>query len=237
MKPKSSIIRRAMRGSYLLGSAFLLAGLILSMVGTPVAAQQEIVTWCHYEPNGNSQTLHLPLAALENAGHVSASGSPLHAGDHAGPCEDPTEEPTPVPTNTPVPPTATPTNTLTNTPVAPTSTPTNTPTSTPTDTPTVTPTFTPTNTPGGPTAIPTQTSVPTQVPTEVPQDPTENPGDPDLPPPVVQGDPGVLIPVTGIDLTGNPFGSINFMKELSYNLGFAFMGLALVLTAVSKKLN
>ena len=236
MKPKSSIIRRAMRGSYLLGSAFLLAGLILSMVGTPVAAQQEEkVYWCHYEPNGNSQTLHLAMAALINAGHVSASGSPLHAGDHAGPCEVPTEEPTPVPTNTPVPPTATATNTPTNTPVAPTNTPTNTPTDTPTATPTNTPGG-PTETPGNtPTQVPTE--VPTRVPTEVPPDPTEDPGDPDLPPPVVQGDPGILIPVTGIDLTGNPFGSINFMKELSFNLGFAFMGLALVLTAVSKKLN
>jgi hypothetical protein len=45
-----------------------------------------------------------------------------------------------------------------------------------------------------------------------------------------------LIPVTGIDVAGSPFSSISFLQNLSFNLGFAFMGLALVLTAVSKKM-
>ena len=207
MKPNNWIIRKAMRAAYLLGSAFLLAGMILSMAGSPAAAaQDDKIYWCHYEPNGNSQTLHLPMAALINAGHVNASGSPLHAGDHEGSCETVTEEPTEVPTNTP----------------------------------TDTPTATPTNTPGGPTetptSTPTQTPVPTQVPTEVPPEPTDDPGDPDLPPPVVQGDPGILIPVTGIDLGSSPFSSIGFFQKLSFNFGFAFMGLAMVLTAVSKKM-
>ncbi len=75
--------------------------------------------------------------------------------------------------------------------------------------------------------------MPTEVPTQVP---TDDPGDPDLPPPVVQGDPGVLIPVTGIDLGSSPFSSFGFFQKLSFNLGFAFMGLAMVLTAVSKKM-
>lgn len=51
------------------------------------------VYWCHTEPNGNQQTLHLPMAALINAGHVNAQGNPLHAGDHAGACTDPTATP------------------------------------------------------------------------------------------------------------------------------------------------
>jgi len=45
------------------------------------------ILWCHVEPNGNSQTLELPEAALREAGHMDAEGNPLHAGDHAGACE------------------------------------------------------------------------------------------------------------------------------------------------------
>lgn len=44
------------------------------------------IFWCHVEPNGNSQTLHLPLSALKKAGHMNASENPLHAGDHIGSC-------------------------------------------------------------------------------------------------------------------------------------------------------
>jgi uncharacterized repeat protein (TIGR01451 family) len=44
------------------------------------------IVWCHVEPNGNSQTLHLPPSALRSAGHMDASGNPLHAGDHIGSC-------------------------------------------------------------------------------------------------------------------------------------------------------
>ena len=51
------------------------------------------ITWCHTEPNGNQQTLELPLQALQNAGHVNASGNPLHAGDHAGACIEPNPSP------------------------------------------------------------------------------------------------------------------------------------------------
>lgn len=60
-------------------------------------AKVDKVVWCHTEPNGNSQTLELPLAALQNAGHVDANGNPLHAGDYAGECEEEVE-PTPTPT-------------------------------------------------------------------------------------------------------------------------------------------
>ena len=56
------------------------------------ATQPEKVTWCHCEPNGNCQTLELPMEALENAGHVNASGNSLHAGDYAGVCQEEEEE-------------------------------------------------------------------------------------------------------------------------------------------------
>ena len=67
------------------------------VVGGATAAPSqgaEKVYWCHYEPNGNHQTLYLPPTALQQAGHMSASGNPLHAGDYAGACVD---DPEPVP--------------------------------------------------------------------------------------------------------------------------------------------
>ncbi len=82
--------------------------------------QEDKVTWCHTEPNGNQETLELPQQALENAGHVDANGNPLHAGDHAGACVEPSATPSvsPTPTTKPcewdcdeVTPTATPTPT------------------------------------------------------------------------------------------------------------------------------
>lgn len=81
------------------------------------AAAVAKVTWCHVEPNGNQQTLELPQAALENAGHVNAAGNPLHAGDHLGVCVEvtPTVAPTSELTTTP---TLTPTPEVTPTPTA-----------------------------------------------------------------------------------------------------------------------
>lgn len=120
---------------------FLFSFFIVSAV---LASQDDKVYWCHCEPNGNCQTLHLPLQALKNAGHVSAQGNPLHAGDHAGACTNPTNTPTPTPTVTTAP-TATPTVTPTPT-VEVTPTPTiiecdgECITPTPTDEPRVTPT-------------------------------------------------------------------------------------------------
>lgn len=75
---------------------------ILLSTKTVFAAQDNKVYWCHCEPNGNCQTLHLPLQALQNAGHVNANGNPLHAGDHAGACVEvaPTVKPTDTPTPT-----------------------------------------------------------------------------------------------------------------------------------------
>lgn len=78
---------------------------------TASPTEEAKVYWCHYEPNGNHQTLHLPMSALTNAGHVNANGNPLHAGDHAGECVDPTAtatsqstySPTATPTQAPVP--------------------------------------------------------------------------------------------------------------------------------------
>lgn len=86
--------------------AFALLILALAFSLSRVFAKQEDkVYWCHTEPNGNQQTLHLPLQALQNAGYVSANGNPLHAGDHAGHCVEvevtPTQTPTPTATPTP----------------------------------------------------------------------------------------------------------------------------------------
>lgn len=58
---------------------------LLSIPRVRAAAVAKVV-WCHVEPNGNQQTLELPQAALESAGHVNAAGNPLHAGDYAGAC-------------------------------------------------------------------------------------------------------------------------------------------------------
>lgn len=77
---------------------------ILVSVGTiGVHAGVDKIVWCHTEPNGNSQTLELPIQALQNAGHVNAQGNPLHAGDHPGACEEvsPTVSPTTDPTVSP----------------------------------------------------------------------------------------------------------------------------------------
>lgn len=97
--------------------------LALFLVRSVFATQPEKIYWCHTEPNGNQQTLHLPLQAIKNAGHADAQGNPLHAGDHLGACVEveitptPTEEPTPTPTEEPtVTPTPTDTPRVTPTP-------------------------------------------------------------------------------------------------------------------------
>ena len=108
-----------------ISGCLLILGLLFSYLGVQNAMaslgtnQADKVWWCHVEPNGNQQTLHLPLQALQQAGHMDANGNPLHAGDHPGVCEEPTETlvpPTgtlvpPTPTGTLVPPTPTPTAT------------------------------------------------------------------------------------------------------------------------------
>ena len=81
----------------------ILAFLFMRWVTPASATQENKVYWCHTEPNGNQQTLHLPLAALQNAGHVDANGNPLHAGDHPGECVEPTATPTNTPSVTPTP--------------------------------------------------------------------------------------------------------------------------------------
>ena len=52
---------------------------------------------------------------------------------------------------------------------------------------------------------------------------------------MVEGGP-VLIPVTGDDQSIAPMGSISFGSLFS-NLGMMFLGIGLVLTAISKKLH
>ncbi len=65
---------------------------------------EDKIIWCHTEPNGNQQTLELPSAALQNAGHMDANGNPLQAGDHAGACgQEVSPTPTPTGTVTPTP--------------------------------------------------------------------------------------------------------------------------------------
>jgi hypothetical protein len=79
----------------IIGACALIAFFFVKVV---FGTQVDKVYWCHCEPNGNCQTLHLPMAALINAGHVNANGNPLHAGDHEGACVEPTSTPTPSPT-------------------------------------------------------------------------------------------------------------------------------------------
>ena len=69
-------------------------------IGTANATQEDKIYWCHVEPNGNQETLHLPIQAL--AGHVDAQGNILHAGDHPGECVEPTQGVTPTVSPTPV---------------------------------------------------------------------------------------------------------------------------------------
>lgn len=130
---------------------------------TPTATSESKVYWCHCEPNGNCQTLHLPMSALTNAGHVSANGNPLHAGDYSGQCVNPTATPTATTR-----PTATATATSTTRPTATaTSLPTDTATPVVTSTPTVTPTQVPCNE-CEPTATPTATATVLATPTATP---------------------------------------------------------------------
>ena len=79
---------------------FILLGLLLGLLPTVFVYATAVpkITWCHCEPSGSCQTLELPSAALQSAGHMSASGNPLHAGDHAGQCVEPTPTLTPTPT-------------------------------------------------------------------------------------------------------------------------------------------
>lgn len=130
-----------------------------SPTATPTPTPEEKkVDWCHCEPNGNCQTLSLPLQALQSAGHVSANGNPLHAGDHEGECVEPSVTPSPT-----ISPTPTPTEEITPTPPQDEEV-----TPTPTETPRVTPT-------------------PTEVPQSTPSEPeqsssTGTPSCPDLTP-------------------------------------------------------
>ncbi len=78
-----------------LGCVALAILLLLSLTANVLAKQEDKIYWCHTEPNGNHQTLHLPQQALENAGHVNAQGNPLHAGDHAGECLEVSPSPSP----------------------------------------------------------------------------------------------------------------------------------------------
>jgi hypothetical protein len=111
---------------------------------TATATPEGKVYWCHCEPNGNCQTLHLPISALTNAGHANADGNPLHAGDYAGQCVNPTQTPTSTPVWTPTTtPFVTATPFVTQTPIAtdnPCEEDCNEPTPTPTPTVTLTPT-------------------------------------------------------------------------------------------------
>ncbi len=78
---------------------------------------------------------------------------------------------------------------------------------------------------------PTQepTGDPTQDPTQKPtKDPTQDPG-----PSPDPGPSGVLIPVTGVDLSFN--WGFMLAQKLMFNLSFVFFGLAFVGTAVTRR--
>ena len=92
--------RTQLKGALTIALALLA---FIAVVTQVYGSAVEKVTWCHTEPNGNQQTLELPQAALEQAGHMDAGGNPLHAGDHAGACTEPTPTPpcSPTPTLTP----------------------------------------------------------------------------------------------------------------------------------------
>lgn len=82
--------------------AILTGFIVMLTVGVAlVSAHDGKILWCHYEPNGNSQTLNLPQQALENAGHIGADGNPLHAGDHPGQCVTPSVSLSPSPLASP----------------------------------------------------------------------------------------------------------------------------------------
>jgi len=121
----------------------------------------------------------------------------------------------------------------------PTSTPTSTPTATATNTPEPTATNTPTSTPedpgdpGDPTATNTSTSTPEDPidPTATPVPPTTTPSNPGSgSTPRISGtdtnvDPGLLIPVTGAELTGGHISRTDAFK----NLGVLLLGFGLVM--------
>jgi hypothetical protein len=107
--------------SYIIGTAFLIASFLTSVVPTAVVAANQ--------PNSE---LYCP---------------PTSTNTPTSPPTDTPEPPTNTPTDTPEPPTNTPTDTQEPPTNTPTDTPTDTPTSTPTETPTSTLTETPTSTP------------------------------------------------------------------------------------------
>lgn len=109
---------------------------LVSIFAVNAFATSPNLPWCHVEPNGNQQNLSLPASALQNAGHMDASGNPLHAGDHAGACEGVSPTVTPTPTVEPCDEEEEDCEEVSPTPTA-------------TPTPSVTPTETPSN-PGGP---------------------------------------------------------------------------------------
>lgn len=143
------------------------------------------------------------------------------------------QEPTPTPqqpTTTPEEPTATP---VTATPQDPTPTPQE-----------------PTVTPENPTETPVTTTTPVtatpQEPTPTPQEPGTTPQEPTkevtkVPPtkvatlgvPAVVDDPGVLIPVTGGDMT--PLSPLEAAQKVVFNLGLGFIGLGLVLQGLRRR--
>jgi hypothetical protein len=157
-------------------------------------------------------------------------------------------------------PTLTPTHTVTTTPTeGVTATPTETPTATPTETPTATPTETATPTPTITTTPPTPTlpiigpptlTATAQIPQQTPnptatddpggtggEDPGTPTGIPTLGAPIpVTGVTPPVIAVTGADLLAPPAFSFGALHSLFINMGMLFLGLALVLHSIARKL-
>ena len=160
-----SQLRKFTRILYVCGASLLLAAMVLSMVKLPVAAyewddydQNDMLEWCHCEPNGQCQTLTLPWSSIWH-GHINAPGNSYHADDYMGACivvtDEPTQDPTTDPTQEPTPdPTQEPTPDPTQEPTPePTDEPTPEPTDEPTPEPTQDPTEDPTQDPNPPAAV------------------------------------------------------------------------------------
>ena len=102
MKKNKQIRYNRVMQKYTSTVLLVLAAIVLFVIINTAQAVEKN-EWCHCAESGVCNTLDLPQQALEQAGHVNASGNPLHAGDHAGACVEPTDSPeeTPLPTDNP----------------------------------------------------------------------------------------------------------------------------------------
>jgi hypothetical protein len=201
------VSRKMYRIPTVLGVAFLLAGLLLSAMQGPAAAQSKVTP--------------TPSATPTDVATATPTDTPTDT-PTATPTETPTETATPTDTATPTEPstpteTATPTQGVTEE-VTPTFTPTEdlTVTATPTSTGTII--TTPPSTPGTGTETVTPDPSESVTPDTPSNSPTETPR-------------SQLIPVTGADLPGGSGG----LQRIILSLGVALLGVLMIALGVKKK--